>query len=575
MKTTGQRKVKIVEARKKKNASTGCSGVKKSRNRNSGWLQKAKGGCEYILTEENSGVLPSTTAQLCKQLPNKGTSFRETTKIVTAQDLKTGQLHPCVKIKLQLFPIDEGPLIGLEKDGHNPFLELTLSARKKISSVVKHLNSKWGSSSVAQGELMLFPYNVQLEQLASYRRWTVNDCDVSAGDVYAALGSPAIFRLRYGWFSIIELKTFGLPSTSASLEACLESEGIRKGCTTTSEIIYDKKQKRKVTSEEFKPIDTSKSADAVMTEQKSLDIAADRMDDEVKIDNVLAQSTVPWDDGLTNLSIGGLLSEASLLGKITNYDPKSNGSKLDLQPIQLISDISIGGLLSEASLQGKMNNYNSKSNGSKFGLHPTMDKGPAQSPLPWDDNLTNLSIGGLLSEASLQGKINNCDRKSNGSKTGLQPTLLISDSFDAFISGQINSHPQVSKPSSHESHSSILDAEETCHAFPFRKFSSAGKDVVTLSGSAHSRGYSHDGSSRPFKFPNFAELDSQAGLAEDPPCQESNTDLLSHSRLYNDENSLGLTSIKWTDSLGPFDLGLSMSQQINSRDGISINEFVR
>uniref|UniRef100_A0A5B7BVJ8 Putative TSL-kinase interacting protein 1 isoform X1 n=1 Tax=Davidia involucrata TaxID=16924 RepID=A0A5B7BVJ8_DAVIN len=562
MKTTGQRKVKTVEAPKRQNASAGSSGVKKSRNRNSGWLQKAK------------GVLPATTVQvLGKQLPNKGTSFREMTKIVPALDLKTGQLHPSVKIKLQLFPIDEGTFIGLEKDGHNPFLELTLRARKKISSVLKHLNSKWGSSSVAQGELMLFPYNVQLEKLASYRKWNSNDSSVSAGDVYAAIGSPAIFRLRYGWFSTLDLKTFGLPFTSTPLEACLESEGIQKGCTTISEIMYDRKKKLEVTSEEFKPIDMSEAA--VIAEQRSLDIAADRMDDEVKIDNGLAQSIVPWDDGLTNLSIGGLLSEASLLGKIHNCDPKSNGSTLYLQPIQLIPDISVGGLLSEASFQGKINNYDSKSNGSKLGLHPTMDKDPAQSPLPWDDSLTTLSIGGLLSEASLQGKINNCDPKSNGSKTGLQSTLLISDSFDAFIAGQINSHPHVSKPSSHESHSSILDAEETCHAFPFRKFSSSGKDVVTLSGSANSRGCSHDDSSKPFKFPNFAEFNRQAGLAQDPPCWESNTDLLPHSQVYNDESSFGLTGIKWTDSLGPFDLGLSTSQQINSRDGISISEFVR
>lgn len=188
----------------------------------------------------------------------------------------------------------------------------------------------------------------------------------------------------------------------------------------------------------------------------------------MKIKDRLAQSTVPWDDSLTNLSIGGLLSEASLQGKINNCDPESNGSKSD--------------------------------------LHPTTDKGPIQSLLPWDDSLTTLSIGGLLSEASLQGKINTCEPKLDGSRSGLQLTLLISDSFDAFIAGQMNSYPQVLKPTSHELHSSILDAEETCHAFPFRNFSSSAKDVVAVSGSVNSRGGSRDTSSKPFKFPNFAEV---------------------------------------------------------------------
>ncbi|XP_059641790.1 TSL-kinase interacting protein 1 isoform X2 [Cornus florida] len=481
MKTTRQKKGKTVEASKTHIATTGFSGVQKSRKRNSGGHQKTTGECEYVLTGEDPGNLPFSSAQVLggKQLPNRVTSIGETTKTVPALELKAGQLHPSLKIKLQLFPIDECTRLGLEKDGHNPFLELTLSARKKISSVLKHLNNKWGSSSVAQGDPVLFPYNVQLENLASCRRWSLNDCGISAGDVHEAIESPVIFRLRYGWFSNVELETFVVPSSSMPLE-----------------------------------------------------------DDEVKIEDSLAQSTVPWDDSLTNLSIGGLLSEASLQGKINNCDPESNGCKSD--------------------------------------LHPTKDKGPVQSLLPWDDSLTTLSIGGLLSEASLQGKINTGDPKSDGSRSGFQPTVSISDSFDAFIAGQINSHPQVLKPSSHELHSSILDAEETCHAFFFRNFSSSAKDVVGFGGSANSRGSNHDGSPKPFKFPNFAELKNQTGLVQDSPFQESNTDLTPRSRVYNDESSLGLTGIKWNDSLGPFDLGPSTSPQITSEDSFSsIGGFVR
>ncbi|CAH1414140.1 unnamed protein product [Lactuca virosa] len=44
-----------------------------------------------------------------------------------------------VKLKLQLFPVDETTWRALEMDNHNPHLELTLSTRKKISSVLEHM----------------------------------------------------------------------------------------------------------------------------------------------------------------------------------------------------------------------------------------------------------------------------------------------------------------------------------------------------------------------------------------------------------------------------------------------------
>lgn len=44
---------------------------------------------------------------------------------------------------------------------------------------------------------MLFPFSVKQEDLASSKRWTSKDTVVSAADVYATVGSPAIFRLRY------------------------------------------------------------------------------------------------------------------------------------------------------------------------------------------------------------------------------------------------------------------------------------------------------------------------------------------------------------------------------------------
>ena len=43
---------------------------------------------------------------------------------------------------------------------------------------------------------MLFPYGVQRENLVGYQRWT-QDSVVSAADVYAVLGRPPVFRLRF------------------------------------------------------------------------------------------------------------------------------------------------------------------------------------------------------------------------------------------------------------------------------------------------------------------------------------------------------------------------------------------
>lgn len=241
----------------------------------------------------------------------------------------------------------------------------------------------------------------------------------------------------------------------------------------------------------------------------------------------------PWDDIFTNLSIGGLLSEASLQGKISNSE-----TKMDLQPIQLVSDISVGGLLSEVSLQGKMStgmkqenrvglqpssfasfissgsffseassqgkvsDCNLASKGSKSGLKETSDYGQhSESKFSWDFNLTNLSIGGLLSEVSLLEKVKKHDQGTEG-KPSSQPTSSFPDSLDAFIAARLNSHPEISKLSSHELHSSILDAEETCHAFPVRKISPGNENATTSCGTAGPGNCHEYTSSKSFRIPS-------------------------------------------------------------------------
>ncbi|KAL2528172.1 TSL-kinase interacting protein 1 [Forsythia ovata] len=582
MRSTRQPKRKITEVCIKENESRSGS-VKKSANGTGRGDQKSA-ECKPIIPDKNPGFLPCSAAPLSGQTMPSGSIFGTESGRIPPSEFQIHQEKLSAKVILQLFPLNENTRLALEKDGYNPFLELSLSAGKKISSVIKHLNSKWGSSSIAHGQLMLFPYNIKSEKIASCRRWTSNGCGVTAGEVYITLKSPSIFRLRYGWFSNIQMEMFGVAPKSSPIKVQRESESNKRSCSRVLEITNDQEENAKLTVEDIRDPINIIVVDSEVNELKSLDVPVDHVNDEATTHIGPIQSTVHWDDDLTNLSIGGLLSDISLQGKINNSVNKSG-----LHPIGLISEISIGGLLSEASLQGKIGNPDLKldsesslqpivsasndisvggllteasllSNKSKSGVQQTMEGDCAQLPSPWDDNLTTLSIGGLLSEASLQEKVNGCHLGLKGSKSSFQPNASLSDSFDAFIAAQLNTHSQALKPTSHESHSSILDAEETCHAFPVRELPSSSKDAITSNRGAGSQGFSIDTSSKPFRFPNIAEMNNQSVLAKDSSSQQLKTNPLSRSRgVYDEESSLGLSSIKW----------------VTYGDNISISEIVR
>lgn len=179
---------------------------------------------------------------------------------------------------------------------------------------------------------------------------------------------------------------------------------------------------------------------------------------------------------------------------------ESNNGQSSLRWVDGLTEISIGGLLSEASLQAKFNNSDPKSSGSKSGLEHAQVNSDSRSFAAWADNLTNISFGGLLSEASLQ-EFRHSDAKPIGSNTDLQSSQIISDSLDAFISG--TSCSRGLRQPAHDPHSSILDAEETCHAFAFQTFSSSGK-VKSLGG--RSGGCSQYAGPRSSKFPKTAEV---------------------------------------------------------------------
>ncbi|EEF42919.1 DNA binding protein, putative [Ricinus communis] len=210
-----------------------------------------------------------------------------------------------IKLKLQLFPIDDGTRRALEMDNHNPHLELTLSTRKRISSVLEHLNRKWGNSSIASGELMLFPYSVHRENLTGYQRWT-QDSIVSAVDVYTSIGSPSVFRLRYGWFSNTDV-------ASVALQATPSSSYIPGG--NTLDIENETRIMNPVSTSGLSTNDLSETCkDQLATVKKSHASAPSSTDVSSEISglsNSAALSAGEWADSLTNISVGDLLSEVS------------------------------------------------------------------------------------------------------------------------------------------------------------------------------------------------------------------------------------------------------------------------
>ncbi|CAL5214524.1 unnamed protein product [Lathyrus oleraceus] len=481
MKAGRSKESKAVKASGKSGLKTRSIGVKNSSKKANKLDHKARGCSEELLSDKENQHFPvKESGGLCPEHPTEDTfhvKFREAIEV----DLHPRQtLTSSAKIKLQLFPANEEIRTRLEKDGYNPYLELTLSGRKKISSVLRHIEKKWGSSSTAKGEPMLFPYD-RMGNLTDCKRWTINDSDTTATAVYAAVGNPSIFRLKYGWFNIHEPTSFGISSMLVPCEFGVQSGGTDTGCNANLETLCDERDKIEATAE-YKTTDMDNVTGEIVAQKMNKE-STDPQDNEPKEGCSLQQTSTQWVDCLDNISIGGLLSEASLLGK---FDSKLFGS-----------------------------------NGT--------------------------------------------------SQTG----HLISDSLDAFINCRIN-HPPVSTQSAGALRTSILDAEETCHAFALKKLSPPA-DVKTASATetAYSAARGQDASSNLFKIPCTDKVNDQVGLLQNPLSQKTQTDSMLSSRLFDDERSLGLAGISWNDSLGPFDLGMPAKKRIGGGDSVSIGEFVK
>ncbi|CAL4952002.1 unnamed protein product [Urochloa decumbens] len=194
------------------------------------------------------------------------------------------------KIKLQLFPIDESIQNIMQQEKHNPYLELILAPRKKMSSVVQHLNTKWGNSQCAKGELMLFPNDARVDTVASSAKWTLKDT-CTAADVHVAVGSPSTFRLRYGWFEP-NLKLQNSGPSLASVQSADKTIGIKP-----PDLVFTEQKHMAGLSEFPSNFVTPSIVDNTNAVQPA--------------DNQSKVAPLSWLDSISNISFGALLSEAA------------------------------------------------------------------------------------------------------------------------------------------------------------------------------------------------------------------------------------------------------------------------
>ncbi|KAF5178133.1 Tsl-kinase interacting protein [Thalictrum thalictroides] len=423
----------------------------------------------------------------------------------------------CMKLKLQLFPIDEATRTALEKGEHNPHLELTLSARKKITSVLEHLNRKWGKSSIASGQLILFPYSAQRDSLACHQRWT-QDTLASAADVYASIGSPHVFRLRYGWFSSVEVASVTSGSSSVPLY----------------------------------PQDESTSLNICTSKEQSEEPPTAPMPDRHSTDD-------------SKLLMGPYRNQPTSVTKGTDLVPSSTDFPEDMignvggrhEKIRPREDVPKSPWLRKQTGEGiSRRQWEDVDN-------LRMSTGASLSAGDWADSLTNISIGELLTEASRM--------ETNGNEPPLvgSPQLLLQipfscDSFDAAIAAHIAGRQKnLDPPAVPVSHvSSIWDAEETCDAFSFRKMPSPKENSGPSLPSDAALETCRPISTASVCFKDFVEELTETRTTENRVSERlsSNT-----CESYANEPSAskdfgGLTDIYWPDSLGPLDLEVPSSR---------------
>ncbi|CAD6210374.1 unnamed protein product [Miscanthus lutarioriparius] len=299
------------------------------------WERAAMAGVSLVADAaeelERNTVNPGMLCNVDARALTSSSDRLSTVDGISTNHMKEADSQAPVKLKLQLFPINEATRKALEKDDHNPHLELTLSSRKKISSVLEHLNRKWGNSNIASGELILFPYCANQEDLATYQRWTTRDTVVVA-DVFLSVNSPSVFRLRYGWFSLVELGSGVSEISLTHFEDCMIPEVIQvkspsgdKACVQKDDTLLSN-----CTHEQYPcssmllhmtPSSTGKNSElpdqpanvppSLFGSQKQVQVPVTQASEDDQGMNCVAISEVDWADTLTDISVEHLLTEAS------------------------------------------------------------------------------------------------------------------------------------------------------------------------------------------------------------------------------------------------------------------------
>ncbi|KAJ3694142.1 hypothetical protein LUZ60_009622 [Juncus effusus] len=256
------------------------------------------------------------------------------------------------KIKLQLFPID-GPIKStLEQNNHNPYLELTLTIQKKISSVVKHLTEKWRDSlDFSTGEILLFPYNARPDNLTSVNRWSLRDKYITAADVYFMLNSPSVFRLRYGWFLKQESATNDRPPPHH-----VESSQSRQNLTEVNKPAQLRALNRENDSSNF---------------TSSLNNTAQTHQDNNNALNPKPTPAVSWLDGLSNMSFGALLEGINPISQMKNVNSITTDS----------FDADIGALIARQQQQQQPTNQHEAT---QMATQKVANENNSNNPSIWD-----------------------------------------------------------------------------------------------------------------------------------------------------------------------------------------------
>ncbi|KAK1306051.1 TSL-kinase interacting protein 1 [Acorus calamus] len=305
-----------------------------------------------------------------------------------------------------------------------------------------------------------FPYDVELKNLVCNVRWTMKQTNTSAVDVYEAIGSPEIFRLKYGWILNADQNSFKMPLTALCSEDNFRSMDYQKECCDTK-VTAENKHQSCWSSQMPQPL----SSDLLITDNQKMS----------------HQTSLSWIDNLTNMSFSDLLLEASKNSHTAGGNP----------------------------LPVERNSY------------------PSQFPF-------------------------SCD------------------SFDAAIAAHIASN-QASTLPTYVPRSSILDVDETCHAFPVPKFSSSSKET-TLPTEAEVQTQDPACQSTANLQPHSQEqLNHVDDLCNEEPTKNLQLDM---QGLPNDASSLGLTGISWSDSMGMLEFGVSSSRPYISSDSINISNLI-